>query len=136
MPTHGKNTVVKAGTSAAPTVVTDISQYVTSEDLSRQAETHETTTFGKDSKTYVPGLKDGSFSLELMWDPAIDAHMDGILGKEVDFEIGPGGNTAGSVKYTGKAICTDHSGSSSVGDVITSSAEFQITGNVTRATYP
>jgi hypothetical protein len=132
---HGKSTVVKLGTSAAPTTLTDVSQYVSSEDLSRQADTHETTTFGKDAKTYIPGLKDGTFSQEYVWDPVLDAHIDGILGKQVNFEISPAGTASGAVKYTGAAICTDYSGSNPVGDVATASAEFQITGDVTRATH-
>lgn len=135
MAQHGKDTVVQLGTSAAPTVLTDISSSLSSEDLSRQADTHESTTFGADSKTYIPGLKDGTFSLEVMWSATIDAHLDGILGKQVNFEIGPAGSGTGMPKYTGAAICTDYSGSNPVGDVVTASAEFQITGDVTRGTY-
>ena len=134
-PAHGKSTVVKLGTSAAPTTLTDLSQYINSEDLSRQADTHETTTFGKDSKTYIPGLKDGTFSIEIVWDPAADAHLDGILGKQVNFEISPAGTASGAVKYSGAAICNEYSGSNPVGDVATASASFQITGDVTRATH-
>lgn len=131
--THGKGTVVKLDNSGGS--LQDLSAYINSEDLSRQAETAETTTFGADSKTYIPGLKDGTFSLSGVWDPTLDAHMDGILGVAGSFEIGPEGSANGDVKYSGEAICTDYSGSNPVGDVATWSAEFQISGNVSRGTF-
>ena len=130
---HAKNTYVQLDNAAG--ALQNLSSYIDSEDLSRQAETAETTTFGDDSKTYIPGLKDGTFSLSGNWDPTLDAHMDGILGVTGTFEIGPQGSTAGNVKYTGEAICTDYSDSAPVGDKATWTAEFQITGDVTRTTF-
>jgi hypothetical protein len=132
---HGKGTVVKVGNSAA--VLTDISAYTNSEDLSRQADTAETTTFGANSKTYIPGLKDGTFSLSGVWDPALDGTMDGILGLSARaFEIYPAGSASGSVKYSGNAICTEYSGSNPVDDAASWSASFQISGDVTRSIVP
>jgi hypothetical protein len=133
MAVHGKNTHVEIDNAGGSLV--DLSAYIDSEDLSRQADTAETTTFEKDSKTYIPGLKDGSFSLSGPWDATLDAHMDGILGKAGTFEISPAGDGSGAVKYSGEAICTDYSGSNPVGDKVTWSAEFQITGDVTRSTH-
>jgi hypothetical protein len=39
------------------------------------------------------------------------------------------------VKYTGEAILTSYSISNPVADVVTFSADFQVTGAVTRGTY-
>lgn len=133
MATHGKNTVVKVDNGAGS--LTDVSAHVDNEDLSRQAETAETTTFGANSKTYIPGLKDGTFSLSGPWNATIDEIMDDILGVAGSFEISPEGTANGKVKYTGEAICTEYSGSNPVGDKATWSASFQITGDVTRGTH-
>ena len=133
MATHGKNTHVEIDNAAG--TLTDLTAYIDNEDLSRQAETAETTTFEKDSKTYIPGLKDGTFSLSGPWDAILDAHMDGILGAAGSFEISPAGDASGAVKYSGEAICTEYSGSNPVGDKATWSASFQITGDVTRGTH-
>ncbi len=47
----------------------------------------------------------------------------------------PEGSTSTYVKYTGEAILTSYEKSGAIGDVVTYSAEFQVTGAVTRGTY-
>ena len=136
MAIHGKNTVVKIGNY--PETLTDVSDSIDNEDLSLQADTAETTTMSSDTikaKTHIPGLKDGSFSLSIVWNPTIDRHMDLIVGRKRAFEIGPEGSASGKVKYSGNAICTGYSGSSPVGDKIPATAEFQIDDEVPRGTW-
>ena len=53
----------------------------------------------------------------------------------LSFEYGPEGSTAGDAKYTGECIMTSYEKSGAVGDVVTYSAEFQVTGAVTRGTW-
>ena len=132
---HGKNTVVWVDNSAG--TLTDISEHCDSADFGREADTAEVTTFGKDSKIYIPGLKDGTFSVEGPWNKTIDEHMDGILGKMVDIEYGPGGSAGGAtdVKYKFEAICTNYNPPSSNSDAVKWSAEFQISDDVERTTW-
>jgi hypothetical protein len=69
-----------------------------------------------------------------MYDKDVDAVFKG--GAEPasrDFEFQPTG-VSGESKYTGACILTNYSLSSPVGDVVTFSADFQVTGPVTRGT--
>lgn len=134
---HGKNAVFKVDTSGG--TLTDISTYIHEVTLPRSIETAETTTFGVTggSKTYVTGLNDATISISGKFHATVDAHLAGILGQDasVSFEYGPAGSTAGYVKFTGEAIMTKYDLSSPVGDVVTFSADFQVTGSITRGTY-
>lgn len=139
MPTfrHGKNAVFKVDNSGG--TLTDISSALTDVSLPRSIETAETTTFGVTggAKTYITGLNDATVSVSGRFDATVDAHLAGILGQDatVSFEYGPAGSTAGYVKFTGEAIMTKYDLSSPVGDVVSFSADFQVTGQITRATY-
>lgn len=132
---HGSKAVIKFGTSSTPNTPTDISAYVTSVSAPFGAETHEVTTLGATSKSYIPGLKDSTISIEGKFDPTVDAHLAGIVGLQVAFEYGPQGSTTGNVKYTGNCICTSYEPETPVDAEATFSAEFQVTGGWTRGTY-
>jgi hypothetical protein len=137
MPTfrHGKSTVFKVDNSGG--TLTDISNTLTDVSFPQTIETAETTSFGSSAKTYIVGLSDSSLSVSGNFDATVDAHLAAITGQAatVSFEYGPEGSTAGQVKYTGECIMTSYEKSGAVGDVVTYSAEFQVTGAVTRGTY-
>ena len=137
MPTfrHGKSTVFKVDNNAGS--LTDISNTLTDVSFPQSVDTAETTAFGSSAKTYIVGLTDATFSVSGNFDATVDAHLAAIVGKadSVSFEYGPEGSTATFVKYTGEAILTSYEKSGAVGDVVTFSAEFQVTGAVTRGTY-
>lgn len=135
---HGKSAVFKIDNSGG--TLTDISAYCDNIDFPQSVETAETTTFGAASKTYIVGLKDSTISVSGKWDgaaSAVDVTLAGTLGQSASltFEYGPAGATAGNVKYTGECYLTGYSVSAPVGDVVTFSADFQVTGNVTRTTF-
>lgn len=131
---HGKNTSFKVDNSGGS--LTDISAYLTEVGFPQTIETAETTTYGKSAKTYIVGLSDSTISISGNFDSTVDAHLAGIKGVEtVSFEYGPEGSAAGRVKYTGEAILTSYETSSPVGDVVTFSAEFQVSDVVTRGTF-
>jgi hypothetical protein len=137
MPTfrHGKAAVFKVDNTAG--TLTDISNTLNSISFPREAETLETTSFGSSDRSYVVGFKNQTISVEGSFDATVDAHLAGILGQEatVSFEYGPEGSTSPNVKYTGEALMTSYESSAGVGDIVSYSAEFQITGAVTRGTY-
>ena len=137
MPTfrHGKSTVFKVDNSGG--TLTDISNTLTDVSFPQTIETAETTSFGSSAKTYIVGLSDSTFSVSGNFDATVDAHLAGILGQAatVSFEYGPEGSTSPNVKYTGECLMTSYEKSGAVGDVVTYSAEFQVTGAVTRGTY-
>jgi hypothetical protein len=137
MPTfrHGKNASFKVDNSGG--TLTDISNTLNSVTFPREIETLETTSFGSSTRSYVVGFSDATVSIEGSFDATVDAHLAGILGQEasVSFEYGPEGTTAGQVKYTGEALMTSYETSAGVGDIVTYSAEFQVTGAITRGTF-
>ena len=137
MPTfrHGKSTVFKVDNNAGS--LTDISNTLTDVSFPQSVDTAETSAFGSSAKSYVVGLTDATLSVSGNFDATVDAHLAAIVGKadSVSFEYGPEGSTAGFVKYTGEALLTSYEKSGAIGDVVTYSAEFQVTGAITRGTY-
>jgi len=137
MPTfrHGKSTVFKVDNSGG--TLTDISNTLTDVSFPQTIETAETTSFGSSAKTYIVGLTDSTVSASGNFDATVDSHLAAVLGQAatLSFEYGPEGSTNGQVKYTGECIMTSYEKSGAVGDVVTYSAEFQVTGAVTRGTY-
>ena len=135
MPTfvHGKSTDFElddtGGTSRS------LANVLTSVDFPETIDTAETTAFGATSKSYIVGLRDATISVSGLWDATIDGYIIGTEPASRTFIFGPAGSTGGYVKYTGEAILTSYSVSSPVADVDTYSADFQVTGNVTRGTF-
>ena len=114
----------------------NISDTLNSVDFPEVTETADTTAFGSSSRSFIVGLESATISISGLWDSTVDGYMKG--GTEPasrSFIYGPAGSTGGNVKYTGEAILTNYSISSPVGDVVTYSADLQVTGAVTRGTY-
>ena len=137
MPTfrHGKSTVFKVDNSGGS--LTDISNTLTDVSFPRSVDTAETSAFGDSAKTYIVGLSDATVSVSGNYDATVDANLAGVLGQAatLSFEYGPEGSTSTFVKYTGECILTSYEKSGAIGDVVTYSAEFQVTGAVTRDVY-
>lgn len=137
---HGKGAAFQLDDSSGSLV--DLSSYLDEVSFPRSIETGETTTFQDTSKTYVVGLRDSTLSLSGKYDPTADAHFSAVDANlaagsisSVSFEYGPAGSASGAIKYSGEALLTSYEVSSPVADVITFSAELQVTGDVTRGTY-
>ncbi len=114
----------------------NISDTLNSVDFPEVTETADTTAFGSSSRSFIVGLESATISISGLWDATVDGYIKG--GTEPasrSFIYGPAGSTGGNVKYTGEAILTNYSISSPVGDVVTYSADLQVTGAVTRTTY-
>ena len=136
MPTfvHGKSTdfaIDDTGGSSR-----NISDTLTSVDFPETIATALTTAYGSSNDSYVVGIKNTTISISGIWDSTVDGYLAG--GAEPasrSFIYGPAGTTGGNVKYTGEAIMTSYSISNPVADVVTFSADFQVTSAVTRTTY-
>ena len=135
MPTfvHGKSTDFQVDDTGG--TIRDISNTLTSVDFPETIDTAETTAFGATSKSYIVGLRDASISISGIWDATVDGYFIGTEPASRSFVYGPVGSTSGNVKYTGEAIMTSYGISNPVGDSVTFSADFQVTGDVTRGTY-
>lgn len=134
---HGKSAVFKLDDSGG--TLRDLSAYLDDLSFPRDIETAETTTFGVagSAKTYIVGLSDATISISGKFDATADGYLAGVVGQSatLSFEYGPAGSTGGNVKYTGECIMTSYEVSASVGDVVTASADFQVTGQITRTTW-
>ena len=135
MPTfvHGKSTdfaIDDTGGSSR-----NISDTLSDVSFPQTIDTAETTAFGSSNKSYIVGLKDTTISVTGIWDATVDGYLSGTEPASRTFIYGPAGSTSGNVKYTGEAIMTNYSQANPVGDVVTFTADFQVTGAVTRTTY-
>ena len=134
---HGKSAVFKVDDSGG--TLRDLSSYLNDVSFPRDVETAETTTFGVagSAKTYIVGLSDATISVSGLFDATADGYLAGVVGHAtvLDFEYGPEGSGAGAIKYTGTCILTSYEVSASVGDAVQASADFQVTGSITRGTY-
>lgn len=131
---HGSKANFKVQDSGS--TLRDLSNLLTSAGLPRSADTAEVSTLGTTSKAYIPGLKDGTIPIEGPFDGVTDGYLAGILGMARNFEYSPQGVVTGTPKYSGSAILTSYEVSTPVDDAGTFSGEFQLTGDVTRATNP
>lgn len=140
MAIHSKLTVVKLDTSGG--VLTDISTHCNECQFPRELDLLDVTTFGATSKQYLAGFADSTVTLGGPWTRALDNHMSPIFAafkagtlSSVSIEYGPEGADSGDVKYTAELVMTNYEPGSSVQDPVEWSAEFQVTGDVTVATY-
>lgn len=110
--------------------------------MPRTVDLAETSAFGTFDKTFVVGMREGRLSVGGMFSASaateVDPVLAGILGQEasVTFEYGPEGSTTGRVRYTGECYLTSYEVSSPIGDMVSLTAEFAVTGAVTRNTWP
>lgn len=132
--THGSKALFKVGSSATPTVVQDVSTYGNSVGAHLSRDTAETTTFGKTSKTYIPGLKDATIPFDGPFDPTCDGIFWDLYntGAIVNFEYYPSGTGTGNIKFSGTCLITAYEVSSGVSSENTAHGEFQVSGDVTR----
>ena len=135
--THGSKAKFWLGTKAAPTTEADISSYVLNIQMPRTTDTAETSTLGNLYKTYVPGLTDGSISLDGRYDPVIDVILSDLMGEvSVDYFYRPQGNTTGLPQYSGSAVPTNYQVTAGIGDVSSWTFQLQCTSAITRGTVP
>ena len=120
-------------------VLRDLSDHIQNVDFPRETAALEVTGLGDTDRKYIVGLKGGTISVSGNWDAAannVDVTLSGILGEQdQDFQYGPEGTATGKVKYTGACVETRYTVGSPVDGVVSFSADFQITGAVTRGTF-
>lgn len=137
---HGKGLAFKIDNSAG--TLQTLTSFVDSVDFDNSVALGDTTTAGAEDKTFVSGQAEHGLSISGKWDDTAstgpDAVLFGLVGLETTstFEFGPAGSTSGKVKYTGECFLTGYKCSDPVGGVVAYTADFKITGAVTRTTWP
>lgn len=123
----------------------DISQYVTSINLSSSVDVIETTGLGSSARTRVGGLFDNQLTVEFnqdFADNALEELINGTslatstVGTSVAMEIRPvnGAVSASNPKYTFNALIAEWQPlSGAVGELVTASVTWPISGVITKA---
>lgn len=128
---HSRLTVITVG-------ATDLSAFITSSELGRTKDSHETTGYGVTAKTYIGGLEDATFSMEGIYDDGASDTPRTVLMPMLAADAAattivrrPEGTGSGRAQESFSAILVDYTESNPVGDLVTFSAEFQVTGDIT-----
>lgn len=135
---HGSAAILKVADSGA--ILRDLSSYLTSETLARTAEALDTTVQGPSvtSKSYLPGLKDGTIPLEGNFDPTVDGYLSGILAMTAltTFEFYPAGEPIGATKpkYSGSCMLSAYDVRTGVDGLAKITGTLQLSGTISRAT--
>lgn len=129
---HGKATVVSLDGDS-------FTQYSNSIKFSRSAETHETTPFGKNSKTYAPGLKDGTATIEGIYDDTPSTGPAAVLrplvgAPAVEMVYQPEGAGSGKPIATVQVLVNSYDEEPSSTDMIKWTAEVQFTDDIADTT--
>jgi hypothetical protein len=136
---HGKNTVLKIGTLAAPTVLTDISGYLSEAARAGDTPMADGTTFGDGVQVHVPGVPDFTVNLTGVVHPTIHTILSDLQTANpqvaVDFEFGPLGDDAGDPEITGTAYIGNYSHTSPIQGVVGFTATLVAAGPITDDLY-
>ena len=115
----------------------NLTEYFNNSDTPNTAEAHDDTTWGKDAKTYAPGLKDGTMALSGFWEGSEDS-IDQILSESLGTPSGQIVTLAQTGFAPGGRVIMLHSRktgyniSAPVGDLITVTADLQASGGMDR----
>jgi len=128
MATHtSASGVIKVGSNA----IAEITSY----SLEYSSDTVEDTVIGDSARTYKPTLKSFTASVDAFWDETdTNGQVALVVGTEITFSIYPEGDDSTDTYYTGSAIITGRTISSSTGEMITASFTLQGTGDLTTST--
>jgi hypothetical protein len=133
-PAHGKN--AKFYLTDSGSTERDLSSALTDVTLTRSADTAETSGLGDVAKSYVAGLKDNTVKIEGNRDTTIEGYIEGVVAVSTVFAYCPEGSATGKIKYSGTVIGTSYEPSSSVSDANKFTADFQVSGTITRTVLP
>lgn len=126
---HSKNVVFTLDGTA-------LTSYSNSIKFSRNVDSHDTTTFGVNDKTYQSGLRDATATIEGFYDstavtgPAALFKTLLAAGDAVTLVYRPEGTGSGKPEAEVSVIVTSYEESSAVADMVMFSAELQCTGAI------
>lgn len=131
---HGSVAQLAIDPAGGSSYTLDLSAYLNEASLEIETDDAETSTFGNTAKTFLPGLEEGTIEIEGLYDPTVDAGLDGIRRDIVSFRYRPAGTGSGLPQYTGSAFLTSYTVETTVDEAGTIEGEFMVTGPVVRAT--
>jgi len=124
---HGKVTFVSLDGD-------DLSGFGTSCEFTRSADSHDVTTFGKDSHVKQGGLFDGSATIEGIYDNTESTGPRGVIepliGTNVELVHQPEGAGAGLPQDVCDVLVQEYTESSPVADMVTWSVSLELSDDV------
>lgn len=124
---HGKNTYLSINAA-------DISTYCTQSDFKRTADSHDVTTYGKNSHVYRGGLGDGTSSVSGIYDNTAmtgpRAVLEPLIGTVVELIRRPDGTGAGKAMDTVDVLVLEYTETSPVADMVTWNLSLQLSDDV------
>lgn len=126
---HGKDTYVSLNGS-------DLSAFCNTSTLSRKADKHDVTTYGKDDHVYAGGLGDGTASLGGIYDNTATGPRDVIeplVGTVVTLVRRPEGTGSGLPQDTVDVLVEEYVETNPVADMVTWTVSLQLSDAVTSA---
>jgi hypothetical protein len=125
---HGKGSAVSIDGDS-------LSAFSNSITFTRTADSHDVTCFGKNSKVYQSGLKDGTATIEGIYDNTASTGPGAVLrplvgGVAVELVYEPEGTGASKPIATVDCIVTSYEETAPVADMITWSAELQLSDDI------
>ena len=120
----------------------DLSPFITDvRGLPGDRALNDVTALADSGARFTPGIEDVTFLLSGLFDEREPGGPDAVLGplrthaSPVRFEYGPGGTSAGSVKYSGSCWVASYRLRSRVGSRVEWAAGLQVDGTVARAAF-
>lgn len=124
-----------AGSEGTVKVGSDAIAEIRSFSLEETADTLEDTTMGDTARTYKSSLTTFTGSVDVFWDETDTAGQGALsIGASVTLNVYPEGDTAGDTYYTGSAIVTGVTRSSSFDGLVEASITVQGSGALTAST--
>lgn len=127
---HGKNTFVSLDGD-------NLSTYSNNVEFNRSSDSHDVTTFGKNSHVYNGGLLDGTATITGIYDNTAlvgpRAVVEPLIGTVVPLIHRPEGTGAGRPQDTVDVLVTAYNETSPVADMVTFSIELQFSDEVVTA---
>ena len=129
--THGKNTYISVDG-------TDLSTYTNTSALTSGADSHDTTTYGKNDHVFQGGLKTGTFTFGGLYGAGVSGTpgsvLDVLVGSTVTIIRRCEGTGVGKPAESFSAVITSYVETNPVADMVTWSCEATVSDAVTRTT--
>ena len=125
---HGKDTFISLDGD-------DLSSFTNTSELSREADSHDVTTYGKDAHVFQGGLKNGTASLAGIYDDTASTGPRGVVeplvGTNVTLIRQPEGVGAGKPQDSVDVLVMNYVETAPVADMVAWSCELQLSDDIT-----
>ncbi len=130
---HGKNTFISLN-------AVNLSTFCNTSNLGRTSDSHDVTTYGRDEHVYTGGLKDGTSSIGGIYDNTAGTGprptIEPLIGTVVTLIRRVEGTGSGKPQNSVSVLVTNYVETNPVADMITWTAELQLSGPVNNAAQP